>query len=100
MKMALKPLRDLYDWMLALGQKPYALWALAVLAFAESILFPLPLEVLLLPMILGARHRVVLFVIVAAVFSALGAVVGAMLAFGCKRRSYIHSRGDEEILQG
>ena len=76
MKTALKPLRDLYDWMLALGEKPYALYALAVLAFAESIIFPLPLEVILLPMILGARHRVVLFVGVAALFSALGAVAG------------------------
>ena len=80
MKTALKPVRDLYDWMLALGEKPYALYALAILAFAESIIFPLPLEVLLLPMILGARHRVILFVLVAAMFSALGAVVGSLLA--------------------
>ena len=80
MKMALKPLRALYDWMLALGEKPYAVVALAILAFAESILFPLPLEVLLIPMILGARHRVVLFVLVATVFSALGALAGGALA--------------------
>lgn len=80
MKMALKPLRDLYEWMLALGEKPYALLALAILAFAESIFFPLPLEVLLLPMILGARNRVILFVLVATLFSALGALVGGILA--------------------
>ena len=72
----LKPLRALYDWMLGLGEKPYALVALALLAFAESIIFPLPLEVLLIPMILGARHRMPLFVFVAALFSALGAVGG------------------------
>ncbi len=80
MSPTLKPLRDLYAWMLALGDKPYALGALAVLAFAESILFPLPLEVLLVPLILGARAKWLLFVGVAAVFSALGALVGGMLA--------------------
>ena len=79
MKTLITPLRQLYEWMLSLGQKSYALPALAILAFAESIFFPLPLEVLLLPMILGARHRVVLFVCVAAVFSALGAVGGYYL---------------------
>ena len=44
MKTALAPVRALYDWMLALGERRYALVALAVLAFAESIFFPLPLE--------------------------------------------------------
>ena len=82
MNLILSPLRELYDWMLSLGGRPYALFALAALAFAESILFPLPLEILLLPMILGARQRVVLFVVVAALFSAVGAVVGAALAQG------------------
>lgn len=76
----LKPLRDLYEWMLALGEKPYALFALAILAFVESIVFPLPLEVLLIPLILGARQRMMLFVFVATLFSALGALVGAYLA--------------------
>ncbi len=80
MRPSLKPLRDLYTWMLALGDKPYAVGALAILAFAESILFPLPLEVLLVPLILGARAKWGLFVLVAAVFSALGALVGGMLA--------------------
>ena len=80
MKTALAPVRALYDWMLALGERRYALVALAVLAFAESIFFPLPLEGLLIPMILGARQRVWLFVFVASLFSALGAVVGAVLA--------------------
>ena len=89
MKFALTPLRNLYDWMLALGKKPYALPALAVLAFAESIIFPLPLEVLLLPMILGARHRVILFVSVAAIFSALGAVGGYYIGIWLQEALYI-----------
>ena len=71
-----KPLQNLYEWTLDLGQKPYALIALALLAFAESIFFPLPLEILLVPLILGARERVWLVVLIAALFSALGAVGG------------------------
>ncbi|MGB0717967.1 MAG: YqaA family protein [Alphaproteobacteria bacterium] len=80
MTLLLKPLRELYEWMLSLGDKPFALIALALIAFAESIFFPLPLEILLIPMILGARDRMVLFVSVAATFSALGAIAGSLLA--------------------
>ena len=103
MKTALKPLRDLYEWMLTLGEKPYALAALAVLAFAESIIFPLPLEVLLIPMILGARQRVVLFVIVASLFSAAGAVVGALLAqalLPILENLHLMSAEDQAIVEG
>ena len=39
-------IRPLYDWTMALAAKPYALWALALIAFAESSFFPIPPDVL------------------------------------------------------
>lgn len=50
-------LRKLYDWTLSLAQTPYALMALALVAFVESSVFPIPPDVLLIPMVLAAPHR-------------------------------------------
>ncbi|HTZ37221.1 MAG TPA: YqaA family protein [Stellaceae bacterium] len=49
-------LRRLYDWMIAIAAGPNALWVLIAVAFAESSFFPIPPDVLLIPMIL-ARPR-------------------------------------------
>ena len=35
-------LRRLYDFTLALAAQPYAMWALALIAFVESSVFPIP----------------------------------------------------------
>ncbi len=50
-------LRRLYDWTLGLAGHRRALWALAAVSFAESSVFPVPPDVLLLPMVLAARRR-------------------------------------------
>jgi hypothetical protein len=39
-------LHGLYDWTMAQAEKPYALWTLALIAFVESSVFPLPPDVL------------------------------------------------------
>ena len=53
--------RSLYNWTMALADHPHALWALALVAFAESSFFPIPPDVLLIPMILAAPHRAWLY---------------------------------------
>ena len=50
-------IRALYDWTMGLAQSRYALWALAVVAFVESSVFPIPPDILMIPMILAAPHR-------------------------------------------
>ena len=47
-------LKRLYAWTLTLASRPWALWALIVVAFAESAFFPIPPDVLLVPLVLGA----------------------------------------------
>lgn len=75
-------LRPLYDWTLRLGATPYALWALAAIAFIESSVFPIPPDVLLIPMVLAARDRAWLFAAVATVASVLGGFAGYAIGFG------------------
>lgn len=69
-------LRKLYDWTLSLAQSPYALWFLAIVAFVESSFFPVPPDVIMIPMIIAAPRRAFLIAGVATVSSVLGGMFG------------------------
>ncbi len=68
--------RRLYDWTLHWAETPYAVPALAVLAFAESSFFPVPPDVLLIVLALAASKRAFWFATVCAVASVLGGLAG------------------------
>ena len=69
-------LRRLYDWTMALGERPGAMWALAAVAFVESSVFPIPPDVLLIPMVLAARAKWWRMAAVCTVASVAGGVAG------------------------
>ncbi|MCL3882593.1 YqaA family protein [Marivita sp. GX14005] len=69
-------LRNLYDWTMALADHPRALWVLAAVAFVESSVFPIPPDVLMIPMILARPSRAWLIALVATAASVLGGVLG------------------------
>ena len=69
-------LRRLYDWTISLAQTPYALWALAFVAFIESSFFPIPPDVLMIPMIIARPSRAFLIAGIATVASVLGGLFG------------------------
>ncbi|MEM1385009.1 MAG: YqaA family protein [Pseudomonadota bacterium] len=69
-------LRRLYDWVISLAGHPYALWALAAISFVESSVFPIPPDVLLIPMVLAAPHRAWLIAGVCTIASVLGGLAG------------------------
>ena len=66
----------LYTRLLALSQHPKALWVLALVAFAESSVFPIPPDVLILPMVLAAPSRAWIIALVAMVASVAGGMLG------------------------
>ena len=69
-------LRRLYDWTISLAQSPYALWALAIVSFVESSFFPIPPDVLMIPMIIARPSRAFLIATVATVTSVAGGLFG------------------------
>lgn len=69
-------LRRLYDWTMDLAARPYALWALFAVAFVESSFFPIPPDVLIIPMVLAARPEWFRIALVATAGSVLGALLG------------------------
>ncbi|WP_413204202.1 YqaA family protein [Rhodospirillum sp. A1_3_36] len=70
------PLRRLYDWTMEKASGPNALWILAVVAFVESSIFPIPPDVLIIPMVLAARKRAWLIAGLCTVASVLGGALG------------------------
>ena len=69
-------IRRLYDWTMALAVHPQALWWLAVVAFVESSVFPIPPDVLMIPMIIAAPRRAFVIAGVATVASVAGGLFG------------------------
>lgn len=72
----MRPLRRLYDWVIGWADTPYALPALCVLSFAESSFFPIPPDVLLIPLCLGDRHKALRFAGWCTLMSVLGGIAG------------------------
>jgi membrane protein YqaA with SNARE-associated domain len=75
-------LRRLYDWTIALAEHPKALWALAFVAFIESSVFPIPPDILMIPMIIAAPSRAFVIAGVAMVASVLGGMLGYFIGWG------------------
>ena len=75
-------LRSLYDWTLSLARHPHALWALAVVAFVESSVFPIPPDVLMIAMIVAAPSRAFVIAGVATVASVAGGLAGYWIGYG------------------
>ena len=69
-------LRRMYDWCIASADKPYAIWALGIVSFAESSFFPVPPDVMLIPMSLAKPQRAWFFALVCTVTSVAGGVLG------------------------
>ncbi len=69
-------LRRTYDWCIDAAHKPYALWIMAAVAFAESSFFPVPPDVMLIPMSLARPARAWVYATVCTAASVLGGVLG------------------------
>lgn len=74
--------RRIYDWVLSWAETPYGVYALAVLAFAESSFFPIPPDVLLIALAIGAPKKSLYFALVCTVMSVIGGMAGYYIGYG------------------
>ncbi|MCU0912787.1 MAG: DedA family protein [Rhodobacteraceae bacterium] len=74
-------IRALYDWTMRLGASRHALWALAAVSFIESSVFPIPPDVLLIPMVLAAPHRAFRIAALCTLASVAGGLFGYWIGF-------------------
>ncbi|MFA6245102.1 MAG: YqaA family protein, partial [Candidatus Hydrogenedentales bacterium] len=71
-----------YDWVLSWAESPYGGVALFVLAFAESSVFPIPPDVLLIALCLGHRKSWFKFASICTAGSLLGGICGYGIGVG------------------
>jgi membrane protein YqaA with SNARE-associated domain len=69
-------LRRIYDWCIEAAHRPHALWIMAGVAFAESSFFPVPPDIMLIPMSLARPARAWLFAALCTIASVAGGLVG------------------------
>ncbi len=69
-------LKRLYNWTISWAETPYSMLALVVLAFTESSFFPIPPDVLLIPMVFAMPKRWWSIALVCTISSTLGGVFG------------------------
>jgi len=73
------PLRGLYAWVMRNAEGRYAWLTMAAIAFAESSFFPVPPDIVMVPMALKDRRRAFLMAGVCTLFSVLGGILGYAL---------------------
>lgn len=69
-------LRRLYDWCIAAAYKPYAKWLMGSVSFVESSFFPVPPDVMLIPMSLARPDKAYSYALLCTWTSVLGGVLG------------------------
>lgn len=75
-------IRRLYDWTLSLAQSPQALWALAFIAFIESSVFPIPPDILMIPLIIARPREAFKIAGIATLASVAGGLLGYWIGYG------------------
>jgi membrane protein YqaA with SNARE-associated domain len=73
------PLRALYTWVMHNAEGKYAWATMAAIAFAESSFFPMPPDLVMIPMALRNRRRAFLLAACCTVFSVAGGMVGYLI---------------------
>ncbi len=74
-------MRRMYDWMMGMAGSPRAPWALAVVSFIESSFFPIPPDVMLIPMVLSNRQKAWWYATVATIASVFGGLLGYAIGY-------------------
>jgi membrane protein YqaA with SNARE-associated domain len=74
-------MRRLYDWMMAKARDERAPHALFWVSFIESSFFPIPPDVMLIPMVIANRAKAWFYATVATIGSVVGGVAGYAIGF-------------------
>jgi len=72
-------LRRLYDWCIDAAHKPYAAWIMGAISFAESSIFPIPPDTMLIPMSLARPEKAFSFAFLCTWTSVAGGILGYMI---------------------
>ncbi len=74
-------IKKLYDKCVELAGHKFANIILAVVSFTESIIFPIPTDAMIIPMVIAKRKQFLKIATIAIIFSVLGAMVGYLIGY-------------------
>ena len=74
-------MRRLYDWVMRLAQHRYAIPFMGLVSFAESSFFPIPPDVMLVPLELANRKTAYTIAAVCTVCSVIGGLLGYAIGY-------------------
>lgn len=74
-------LRQLKEWVENFAQKSYSLWALFWIAFVEASFFPIPPDILLIALAIGAPKKSFKFALICTMGSVIGAYLGYFIGY-------------------
>ena len=74
-------LKSLFDKCVILASSKFADYSLAVISFAESSLFPVPPDIMIVPMVVAKKEKYFKIFLIATLFSSLGALLGYFIGF-------------------
>ncbi len=72
-------MKKIYDWIMSMLSGPKAMIALCAVSFAESSFFPIPPDLLLIPMILKDRQKAFKIAFYCTLFSVWGGIFGYVI---------------------
>ena len=74
-------LRKIYNWTIEKSKHPKAVWFLSLISFSESSFFPIPPDIILIPMIIAKRVSAFFYAFICTLSSVIGGIVGYCIGF-------------------
>jgi len=74
-------LKNLFDKCVRLASSKFADYSLALVSFTESSFFPVPPDIMIVPMVVAKKEKYFKIFLIASIFSALGALLGYFIGF-------------------
>ena len=74
-------LKILYNWTLVKANHKNAKWYLFLVSFTESSFFPIPPDLLLIPMALASKTKAIFYAFICTIASVLGGLLGYAIGF-------------------
>ena len=74
-------IKKLYDKCVLWAGYKYSKFILGFISFLESIIFPIPTDAMIIPMVISKREDFLKIALIATIFSVLGAVIGYLIGY-------------------
>jgi membrane protein YqaA with SNARE-associated domain len=74
-------IKKLFDKCVDWAGRKYANFALAIVSFIESSFFPIPPDVMIIPMVISKKQHFIKIVLIATIFSVLGGLFGYLIGY-------------------